>query len=72
MSNHPVNPVRFLRLPEVLARTGWSRSTLYRRISEGKFPAPSKDGPRISSWPDVAVRDWQRTVVNSELMDLIG
>ncbi len=29
-----------LRLPTVKARTGLSRSTIYLRIAEGRFPAP--------------------------------
>ena len=33
-------PVRFLRLPEVLARTGLSRSTIYVRVDQGLFPRP--------------------------------
>jgi predicted DNA-binding transcriptional regulator AlpA len=36
----PNEPFRFVRLPEVLSRTGLSRSTVYRRIQEGSFPAP--------------------------------
>ena len=31
---------RILRLPEVSARTGLSRSSLYLRINAGDFPAP--------------------------------
>ena len=30
--------VRFLRLPEVMARTGLSRSTIYVRLDEERFP----------------------------------
>lgn len=40
---------RFVRMREIRARTGLSRSTLYRRIEEGKFPAPRKDG-RCAIW----------------------
>ena len=32
--------VRFLRLPEVLERTGPSRSTIYVRLEQGLFPMP--------------------------------
>jgi prophage regulatory protein len=28
------------RLPDVLRRVGWSRSTLYSRIEQGRFPKP--------------------------------
>ena len=36
--------VRFLRLPEVLARTGLSRSTIYVRLDQGRFPQPGLAG----------------------------
>jgi prophage regulatory protein len=31
---------KFLRLPEVLERTGLARSTVYALIAQHKFPAP--------------------------------
>lgn len=39
-----------LRLPQVKARTGLSRSTLYREIASGRFPAPVRLGERASAW----------------------
>lgn len=47
-----------LRLPEVLARTGLSRSTLYRRVDEGTFPAPISLGIRAVGWPESEVQSW--------------
>lgn len=47
-----------LRLPEVLVRTGLSRSTLYRRVDEGTFPAPINLGPRAVGWPESEVQVW--------------
>ena len=47
-----------LRLPEVRARTGLSRSTVYLRISEGKFPAPINLGPRMVGWLEAEIDDW--------------
>ena len=38
------------RLPSVKARTGLSRSEIYRRIAAGTFPAPVKLGERASAW----------------------
>ena len=35
---------RILRLPEVLERTGLSRSTLFRRMRAGEFPQSVKLG----------------------------
>jgi prophage regulatory protein len=36
------DPGRIIRLKTALARTGLSRSTIYRRIVEGTFPAQLK------------------------------
>ena len=38
-------PDRIIRLKTVLARTGLSRSTIYRKIAEGTFPVSSKSAP---------------------------
>jgi predicted DNA-binding transcriptional regulator AlpA len=35
-----------LRLPDVIAKTGLSRTTIYNRISLNEFPKPIKLGPR--------------------------
>jgi len=49
----------FLRLDAVLARCGISRSTLYRLIAEGRFPAPRRiNGTRISVWLSSDVDQW--------------
>ncbi|WP_081613264.1 helix-turn-helix transcriptional regulator [Xanthomonas sp. SHU 199] len=46
------------RLPSVLARVGRSRASLYRDIAEGRFPAPSKIGPRAIGWDPSTVDRW--------------
>jgi prophage regulatory protein len=46
------------RLPEVKARTGLSRSEIYRRIRNRTFPAPIKIGARASGWSASEVDAW--------------
>jgi prophage regulatory protein len=36
------NPEKIIRLKTVLARTGLSRSTMYRKSAEGTFPSQLK------------------------------
>ena len=43
-------PTRFLRRPEVTARTGLSRSTIQVRLAEGHFPRPVSLGSRAVGW----------------------
>lgn len=45
-----VPPRVFARLPTVLAATGLGRSTIYRLIADGSFPAPVRLGPRAVGW----------------------
>ena len=47
-----------LRLPAVKARTGLSRSTIYLRIAEGRFPKPVSLGGRAVGWIEAEVNDW--------------
>ena len=47
-----------LRLPQVKARTGLSRSTIYLRISKGNFPKPISLGGRAVGWVESEVDDW--------------
>lgn len=40
-----------LRLPAVKAETGYSRSSIYLRISQGLWPKPVSLGARAVGWP---------------------
>jgi prophage regulatory protein len=51
-------PQRLIRLPEVKFRTGLSRSTIYRRISEGTFPKPRRIGGAIVAWTECEIDGW--------------
>ena len=46
------------RLPQVRARTGLSRSEIYRRISTSEFPMPVKIGTRASAWNSAEIDAW--------------
>lgn len=58
-------PARVLRLPAVLARTGLSRSTIHRRLAEGRFPKPVALGPRAVGWIEAEVDQWIRQIAAS-------
>jgi prophage regulatory protein len=47
-----------LRLPAVKTRTGLSRSTIYLRVAEGRFPKPISLGARAVGWVDAEVETW--------------
>ena len=49
---------KLLRLPEVKATTGLSKSTIYARISEGTFPKQIPLGPRLVVWVESDIQNW--------------
>lgn len=52
------SPERIIRLKTVLARTGLSRSTMYRKIAEGTFPSQVKISIHGAGWRESAVDRW--------------
>lgn len=48
----------FMRLPAVLAVVPVSKSTLWAWIAAGRFPAPTKLGPRVSAWSRASVSEF--------------
>lgn len=51
-------PDRIIRLNTVLTRTGLSRSTLYRKITEGTFPAQIRISVNGSGWKESDINRW--------------
>ena len=51
-------PDRIVRLKTVLARTGLSRSTIYRKIAEGTFPAQLKISTNGAGWRESDINRW--------------
>lgn len=49
---------RFLRLPEVRNRVGFSRATIYRLMESGDFPAPVHLGARAVGWLQSEISAW--------------
>jgi prophage regulatory protein len=52
------DPDRILRIRTVLARTGLSRSTLYRKINEGSFPRQVPISVHGTGWRESAINRW--------------
>ena len=48
----------FLSLEQVQARTTLSRSTVYRKVTEGTFPRQILIGSRRVAWSEKAIEDW--------------
>lgn len=49
---------RILRRPEIEARTGLSRSTIYAWMASGEFPKPVALGARLVGWRETDIQEW--------------
>ncbi len=75
ISNGPKH--RFIRLPEVMSRTGYGRTSIYRKMEDGSFPkslklgGPPKDpnefDSRAIAWIEEEVDQW----IESRIQDRV-
>ncbi len=50
-----------LRPPDVIVRTGLSRTTIWRGVRAGIFPAPLELGKNSIGWPASVIDDWLKS-----------
>jgi prophage regulatory protein len=62
-SNAAMQLDRFLKRKEVEAATGYSRSSIYRLIGLGEFPAPIAFNQRAVRWRESDVAAWQQRML---------
>jgi prophage regulatory protein len=51
-------PRRIMRLPQVMAATGFGRAWLYELMKRGDFPQAHKIGLRAVGWDSAQVEAW--------------
>ena len=56
---------RFIRLPEVMDKTGFSKAWIYKLISKGDFPKPIKIGIRASAFVESEIDEWIEQLIYS-------
>ena len=57
--------VRFLRLPEVMHRTGLPRASIYEQMAQGIFPKPIDLSIRSRGWIESEVDAWIKARINA-------
>ena len=57
------------RLPEVMAHTGLSRSTIYSKISNDEFPHSINLGLRSVGWIADEIEDWIQNRIDESRKD---
>jgi prophage regulatory protein len=58
-------PRRLLRLPEVMSRVGLKRSSIYQRMSEGRFPKSRSLGSKCAVWVETEIDAWIAQIAES-------
>lgn len=58
MPNQAPQSRRFLRLPDVMARTGLGRATIYSLMAAGEFPRPRKLTSSANGWLEHELLEW--------------
>ena len=65
--------IRILRIGDVVKKTGLSRRTIYRWISQGRFPEQLFLGnSRIVGWSEKTIDNWISTQCAQEIINYIG
>lgn len=49
---------RVMRLPEVIATTGYGRASIYAFMRDGTFPKCRRIGPRAVGWDSIEIQAW--------------
>ncbi|KMV66803.1 hypothetical protein WB66_12620 [bacteria symbiont BFo1 of Frankliniella occidentalis] len=54
-----------IRLPEVIKRTGISKTTIYELINEKRFPSQVKIGARAVAFIESEIDEWLVNLINT-------
>jgi prophage regulatory protein len=57
--------IKFMRRPEVEARTGLPRSTIYDKMKNGSFPKPISLGKRTVAWLSADIDAWMNQQIKA-------
>lgn len=52
--------LRFIRMRDVVNKTGLSQASIYRRMNEGQFPSSISIGANRVAWVEHEVDEWMR------------
>ena len=54
---------RFIRLDELISKTGLGRSTIYRMMDNGEFPKPINLTSNKVAWLQSEINNWMQSKV---------
>lgn len=56
--------MKFLRITDVMEKTGLARSTIWMMCKEDRFPKPIKLSERVTVWDCDLVEEWMKGISN--------
>lgn len=63
-NREPLPEQQFFRIKDLVIRTGLSRSTIYKQVSDGRFPKSIKLGERCSAWSAEDIKMWEQSTMS--------
>lgn len=57
-NDNTAKPDRLIRMPELLARLGICRKTVYNLLKTGELPRPLMIGSKAIAWRESQIDDW--------------
>lgn len=57
-SDNTQTKAALIRLRDVMARTGMSRSSIYAHVKDGRFPTPVAISERCVAWVEADIDRW--------------
>ena len=71
MKNEANQPLKFERFKQLAKRVPYSRSTIDRLVSQGKFPRPYKLSSKSKAWLSSEVDAWMKDkIMSMEVRDV--
>ena len=58
--------MNFIRIKDVMKKTGLARSTIWLWVKEGKLPKPIKLSERVTVWKESDIDEWMESKINNE------
>ena len=56
--------MNFIRIKDVMKKTGLARSTVWLWVKEGKLPKPIKLSERVTVWKESDIDEWMESKID--------
>jgi len=58
--------MKFIRIKDVMKKTGLARSTIWLWVKEEKIPKPIKLSERVTVWKESDIDEWMESKIDQE------